>query len=72
MHARSWDGDTRARDADEYVEYLRRTGVADRASTDGNLGVFVLRREEGDRARFRLLSLWESKGLIDGRKAGQQ
>ena len=64
MLARSWDGDTRVQDADEYVEYLRRTGVADLTSTDGNLGVFVLRREEDDRASFRLLSLWESKDAI--------
>jgi heme-degrading monooxygenase HmoA/uncharacterized damage-inducible protein DinB len=64
MLARSWDGDTRAEDGEEYVEYLRRTGVADLSSTDGNLGVFVLRREEQDRARFRLLSLWESRDAI--------
>jgi uncharacterized damage-inducible protein DinB/heme-degrading monooxygenase HmoA len=64
MLARSWDGETRAQDGDEYGEYLRRTGVADLTSTDGNLGVFVLRREEGDRACFRLLSLWESKDAI--------
>jgi uncharacterized damage-inducible protein DinB/heme-degrading monooxygenase HmoA len=64
MIARSWDGDTRIEDRDEYVEYLRRTGVADLTSTDGNLGVFVLRREDGDLARFRMLSLWESKDAI--------
>jgi len=64
MLARIWDGVTRAQDADEYVEYLRRTGVADLTSTDGNRGVFVLRREDGDRACFRLLSLWESKEAI--------
>ncbi|MGD8898343.1 MAG: DinB family protein [Acidobacteriota bacterium] len=66
MLARSWDGETRVQDADEYVEYLRRTGVADLASTDGNLGVFVLRREDVDRASFRLLSLWESEDAIRG------
>ena len=64
MIARSWDGETRAQDGDEYVEYLRRTGVADLTSTVGNLGVFVLRREEGDRACFRLVSLWESMDAI--------
>lgn len=64
MLARSWDGDTRIQDGDEYVEYLRKTGVADLRATDGNLGVFVLRREDGDLARFRMLSLWESEDAI--------
>lgn len=60
MIARSWDGITRAARADEYASYLRRTGVKDLAATDGNRGVYVLRRREGDRARFRVLSLWDS------------
>jgi uncharacterized damage-inducible protein DinB/heme-degrading monooxygenase HmoA len=60
MIARSWDGLTPAAKADEYTDYVRRTGVSELAATDGNLGVYLLRREEGDRARFRVLSLWES------------
>jgi len=60
MIARSWDGLTAATHADEYADYVRRTGVTDLAATDGNLGVYLLRRREGDRARFRVLSLWES------------
>ena len=70
MIARVWDGVTEARSADEYVEYLRRTGVADLTATEGNRGVYVLRRTEGDRARFRLISLWESMEGI-GRFAGR-
>jgi uncharacterized damage-inducible protein DinB/heme-degrading monooxygenase HmoA len=60
MIARSWDGVTKAAQADEYADYVRRTGVSELAATDGNLGVYLLRREEGDRARFRVLSLWDS------------
>ena len=60
MIARSWDGVTPAAQADEYADYVRRTGVTDLAATDGNLGVYLLRRREGDRARFRVLSLWDS------------
>ncbi len=60
MIARSWDGITPAAKADEYTDYVRRTGVTELAATDGNLGVYLLRREEGDRARFRVLSLWDS------------
>lgn len=60
MIARSWDGVTPAAQADEYADYVRRTGVTDLAATDGNLGVYLLRRREGGRARFRVLSLWDS------------
>jgi len=66
MLARSWDGETRAEHGDEYVEYLRRTGVADLLATAGNRGVYVLRREEGGRTRFRLVSLWDSRDAIRG------
>jgi heme-degrading monooxygenase HmoA/uncharacterized damage-inducible protein DinB len=60
MIARSWDGLTKAEQADAYVDYIRRTGVKDLAATAGNRGVYVLRRLEGDEARFRVLSLWDS------------
>jgi len=64
MLARSWDGATRAEDGNEYVEYLRRTGVADLTATGGNRGVFVLRREDGERTCFRLVSLWDSLDAV--------
>ncbi len=60
MIARSWDGLTPATKADEYADYVRRTGVTELAGTAGNRGVYLLRREEGDRARFRVLSFWDS------------
>jgi heme-degrading monooxygenase HmoA/uncharacterized damage-inducible protein DinB len=64
MIARSWDGVTEARRANEYLEYLRRTGVADTSSTEGNQGVYVLRREEPGGTRFRFVSLWDSMEAI--------
>ncbi len=60
MIARSWDGLTPAAKADEYTDYVRRTGVTELATTDGNRGVYLLRRKEGDQERFRVLSLWDS------------
>ena len=60
MIARIWDGDTEAERGEEYTEYLRRTGVAECTSTEGNRGVYVLRRAQGGRARFRFVSLWDS------------
>jgi len=64
LEARIWRGETRAADADAYLDVLRRTGVADYRSVDGNRGVFVLRRTRGDRAEFLLLTLWESREAI--------
>ena len=60
MIARSWDGLTKAEQAEAYAEYIERTGVKDLAATAGNRGVYLLRRREGDVARFRVLSLWDS------------
>ena len=60
MIARSWDGLTKAAQADAYADYVRRTGFRDLVGTSGNRGVYVLRRREGERTRFRVLSLWGS------------
>jgi heme-degrading monooxygenase HmoA/uncharacterized damage-inducible protein DinB len=60
MIARSWDGFTKAEQADAYADYIGRTGFKDLAATSGNRGVYVLRRREGDEARFRVLSFWDS------------
>jgi heme-degrading monooxygenase HmoA len=50
--------------ADEYLAYLERTGLPDYRATPGNRGVWVLRRIEGDRAHFLLMSLWDSMDSI--------
>jgi heme-degrading monooxygenase HmoA len=62
--ARTWTGWTSAADADRYVDYLNETGVPGLAQTDGNRGVYVFRRSDGDRAEFVVLSLWESLDAI--------
>jgi len=64
MIARLWHGRTQAARADEYFEYLRRTGLEEYSKTEGNRGVYVLRRIEGDRADFILVSLWDSLDAI--------
>lgn len=60
MIARTWHGAVPAEKAHAYHEFLLRTGVPDYRSTQGNLGVFVLRRIDGDTAHFLLLTLWDS------------
>jgi len=62
--ARIWRGAAREEAADEYVEYLRRTGLKEYRQTPGNRGAYVLRRILGDRAEFVTLSFWDSEESI--------
>ena len=64
MIARAWRGVTSASDGDRYVRYLAETGVARCRATDGNRGVYVLRRDDGDRTEFLFISLWDSMDSI--------
>jgi heme-degrading monooxygenase HmoA len=64
MIARAWHGMVPAGRADEYMAYLERTGLPDYRATPGNRGVWVLRRADGDRAHFLLMSLWDSMDSI--------
>jgi hypothetical protein len=64
MIARTWRGVTRADDADAYLAYLKKTGVADYRSTAGNQGVIVQCTVEGGRAVFELTTFWESREAI--------
>ena len=60
MIARIWHGVSAAAKADEYLDYLNETGVPDYRGTEGNRGVYVLRRVEEEQAHFLTLSLWDS------------
>jgi heme-degrading monooxygenase HmoA len=60
MIARIWRGRTPASQANEYFEYLQKTGLKDSRSTNGNQGVYILRRIKDGEAEFLFLSLWES------------
>jgi heme-degrading monooxygenase HmoA len=62
--ARIWHGVTAAAKSDEYLDYLNETGVPDYRATEGNRGVYVLRRVEDDRAHFLTVSFWESMEKI--------
>lgn len=66
MIARLWSGETAAEDADRYVAYLRETGLAEYASSDGFRQGLMLRRTRGDRAAFLLVTLWDSMESIEG------
>lgn len=64
MIARTWHGTVPASLADAYHEFLLQIAVPDYRQTPGNLGVYVLRRAEGDVAHVLLLTLWESRDAI--------
>ena len=65
MIVRIWHGVTPAAKSDEYFDYLDETGVPDYRATEGNRGVYVLRRIEGNRAHFLTISFWESIEAIE-------
>ena len=71
MIARTWRGSVRPSDAENYVDYLKRTGFVGLGSTPGNLAVVGLRRVTTEAAEFLLISLWESEAAIR-RFAGEQ
>ncbi len=64
MISRIWRGRTRAKDADEYVEYVRKTGVTQHRATPGNRASMIFRREIGDEVEFLVLSLWDSLDAV--------
>lgn len=64
MIARIWHGRTPRDKAEAYREFLDRTGIPDYRATEGNRGVWVLRRLEGEVAHFLLVSFWESEEAI--------
>ena len=64
MIARVWKGAVRRRDGDAYAHYMQDTGVAAYARTPGNRGVWMLRRDVGDRTEFVMFTLWESLEAI--------
>ena len=60
MIMRTWRGVVRRPDADRYADYIRETGFHEYGETPGNLGAWLLRRDEGETTEFVTLSLWES------------
>lgn len=61
---RIWHGKTRIEQADEYLDYLQRTGIPDYKKTPGNLGVEILRRKEGSVCHFWTVTRWDSIASI--------
>jgi heme-degrading monooxygenase HmoA len=64
MIIRLWEGRTQTHQADEYLDYLKATGVHDCCAIGGSLGVQILRRFVGEQAEFVLLSMWNGMEAV--------
>ena len=64
MIARIWRGTVETADAETYGDYIRETGLAGYAATEGNRGAWLLRRPLGERTEFVTFTLWESLDAV--------
>lgn len=64
MIARIWRGAVRNGDSDEYVGYIRETGIAHYRATPGNRGAWILHRRDGDRTEILTFSLWDDMEAV--------
>ena len=60
MIARMRHGVTAAERVDGHLDYLNQTGVPGYRETEGNRGVYMLRRIEGNQACFLTVAFWGS------------
>jgi|GEM_PF-137637 len=58
--ARTWHGVVANEKAEEYYQFLQTTGVPGYKAVEGNRGVFVFQRPEGENTHFFLLTLWDN------------
>src|SRR5262245_52456897 len=64
MIARTWHGRVMTPKADAYLAHLKRTGLSEFRSTPGNMGVYVLRRDEDGITPFQVTTLWSSMDAV--------
>jgi heme-degrading monooxygenase HmoA len=64
MIARVWHGATPLSKGDEYLRLMREVAIPDYRCVPGNQGAYVLRRTDGDKAHFLMLTFWESLEAI--------
>ena len=64
MIGRRWHGRVPAAKAEEYLDYVTQTGIADDRATPGNLGAWILHRRDGDVVHIETFTLWENEEAI--------
>lgn len=62
--ARLWHGTTEANRSDQFLDYILETGARDIRSTQGNVGLAILRSREPDVTHFWMVSTWEDMESI--------
>ncbi len=62
--ARMWHGVVPEEKSEEYLQYMKNTGIKDYRKSEGNLGVQIFRRNEKGRTHFLLLTYWDSYDSI--------
>jgi hypothetical protein len=63
---REWRAEIRRALKDEYVAYVKATGIAGYKQTPGNLGAVVAVRDiDGERAEIVTLSWWQDEASIE-------
>ena len=63
--ARVWFGKLHASRSEEYLEYVKRTGVDELRATEGNRGVLLLTRLDGELLEIGVISFWDSYESIE-------
>jgi heme-degrading monooxygenase HmoA len=64
MIARMWHGRVMTPKAGEYLAYLKRTGLSEIRATPGNMGIYVLQRDEEGITHFIVTTLWTSMDAV--------
>jgi heme-degrading monooxygenase HmoA len=64
MIMREWRGRLPHHKVEDYLDYLKVTGLPEYAATPGHRGSWVLLDREGESAEYTLLTLWESRDAI--------
>jgi heme-degrading monooxygenase HmoA len=62
--ARIWRGTTKADRAEEYLDYIRATGVSEYQATPGFRGVQILTRTREGLTRITVISFWDSMDAV--------
>ena len=63
---RMWHGRVPTAKAKAYREFLNERAIPDYQSVEGNAGVYILERNEGDVTHFITLTFWDSVDSIRG------
>jgi heme-degrading monooxygenase HmoA len=64
MIVRLWHGRTLRARADAYAAFLRARAIPDYRSVEGNCGVEILRRDDGEVTHFMTVTHWASEDAI--------